>query len=124
MKTLSEKQLALAKHLMKENGLTKIYAKSENGHMYSDPANALYSVGQTDLEKAIAAGLIIVVEADEKPATPPADEKPTDKWNVEKLKAYATEKKIELGEAKTKAEILAAINKALEGSAPVGAHAA
>lgn len=49
------------------------------------------------------------IENDE-PDFPEGD--PTEKWKVDQLKAYATAKNIELGDAKTKDDILALVKTA------------
>lgn len=43
---------------------------------------------------------------------------PNEKWKVDQLVAYAAEKEIDLGEAKKKDDILAAIELAAEASKP------
>jgi hypothetical protein len=109
MNSLTEQQVALAKKLMADNNEKKIYVKKENGHMYFDKQNALASVGNDESK-------LELIEAEGKKAEGGtgggADEKPAKTWTLEKLKGYATEKSIDLGEATKKDEILAAIVKA------------
>lgn len=72
--------------------------------------------GDTDDENAIAYferhGYTVGGASDSKAETPEGG--PSEKWTVDQLKAYAAEKKIDLGDASKKVEILAAIELAAE----------
>lgn len=63
---------------------------------------------KANLEVLAEAGLVkeVVPESDEAP-----DGDPSDAWTVKQLKAYADAKGIDLGDAKSKGDVLAAVSK-------------
>lgn len=68
--------------------------------------------GCTNLDHLLAVGLVAIGEPEQEPVA--VVEKSIDDMKVDELKAYAAQQGIELGEAKVKPEILAAIKAATE----------
>lgn len=72
--------------------------------------------GCTNLVHLLAVGLVAIGEPEQEPEQEPVAvvEKSIDDMKVDELKAYAAQQGIELGEARVKPEILAAIKAATE----------
>lgn len=97
--------------------------------LYAGPERSV-SPGQTaefaDEEAARLVGGGFGVYADEPRRKEPAAEagdKPVEKMNVAQLQAYAAEHGIDLGDAKTKAELLAVVVAAVEAAREAEAEA-
>lgn len=70
--------------------------------------------GCTNLNHLLAVGLVVIGEPEPEQEPVAVVEKSIDDMKVDELKAYAAQQGIELGEAKAKPEILAAIKAATE----------
>lgn len=79
-------------------------------------------VTEARFKEISAAGKYVEAVAEEPEEKP--EEKPLDKMKVDELKEYAKAHEIELGEAKTKAEILEAIKAAEAAEGAEGAEGA
>ncbi|MFB7171090.1 hypothetical protein ACFCYM_09745 [Streptomyces sp. NPDC056254] len=97
--------------------------------LYAGPERAV-AAGQTaefaDEEAARLVGGGFGVYADEARRKEPADQaadKPVEKMTVAELQAYATARGIDLGDAKTKAEVLAVVVAAVEAAREAEAEA-
>lgn len=89
--------------------------------LYAGPERSVAAGQSAEFADEEAARLVaggFGVYADAPRRTEPADagDKPVEKMNVAQLQAYAAEHGIGLGEAKSKAEILAAVVAALEAA--------
>jgi len=104
MSKLTTKQTENAKKLLEKNNKSALYV-TPNGHMYFSKSLALASVGGDEKK-------LEIVEADKKAESKPAapvSETPSKAWSIEKLKAYAAEKSIDLGDSSKKDDILAKV---------------
>ena len=79
------------------------------------PAHTPFQVADEDVDSLVNSGAIVLVPPQAKEAESEGDEdKRLDEMTVNELKAYATEKDIDISKVEKKADILAAI-KAAEG---------
>ncbi|MCY0919610.1 MULTISPECIES: hypothetical protein [unclassified Streptomyces] len=87
--------------------------------LYAGPERAVQAGDTADFEDEEAARLVdggFATYADKPAPDGPADERPVEKMTADQLRALAADKGYDLGDAKTKAEILAAVVAAIEAA--------
>lgn len=104
--------MAGAKKALRVIGAAVVLRTEDGGerYLYQDAVVSAAGFKDESVSRAIDNGLVEEVDAPAGSSSDTAaDDKPTDKWTNEKIVAYAAEHSIDLGEATTKKELLAAI---------------
>ncbi|MFJ2002175.1 hypothetical protein [Streptomyces chartreusis] len=91
--------------------------------LYASPTRSVPAGSTAEFEEAEAEALVAagygVYEGDTRPMPQAQEDRPSEKWTVDRLKSWAAEQEIDLGAATKKADILAAIEAAQAQAKPL-----